>query len=77
MRKLQRTLMTTQFDGAAQGSAKAIWALMPEAKPDRFGFASPGHESSRFQVVAVGRLQKPDRYWFAPPAEKNQQIQAD
>jgi len=28
MCKLQRALMTTQFDGAAQGNAKASWALM-------------------------------------------------
>src|SRR5487761_1974101 len=70
MRKLQRALMTTQFDGAAQGSAKANWAFMPEAKPDSFGFASLAHESSQFQVVVLGRLQKPDRYWFAPLAEK-------
>ncbi len=67
-RKLQRALMTTQFDGAAQGSAKASWALIAQqAKADRFGCATSYEESSPFQRVAPGRSQKPDRYWYAPP----------
>jgi hypothetical protein len=62
--------MTTVFDAAGEGSAKACWALMRRAKADKFESASSDARPSPFQGVAACRPQKPDRYWSAPRRAK-------
>ena len=68
IRKLQRALMTTLFDAAGKGSAKACWALMRRARADRFESASSAAKSSPFQWVAFCRPKNPGKYWSAPRA---------
>ena len=68
IRKLQRALMTTVFDAAGKGSAKACWALMRRARADRFESASSAAKSSPFQWVASCRPKNPGKYWSAPRA---------
>src|SRR5438034_9443201 len=58
--------MTTVFDAAGKGSAKACWALMRRARADRFGSASSAAKPSTFQEGASCKIKKPDMYWSAP-----------
>src|SRR5271166_2596834 len=58
--------MTTAFDAAGEGSARACWALMRRARADRFESASSTAKPSPFQMVALPRSKKPDTYWSAP-----------
>src|SRR5258707_9436906 len=57
--------MTTVFDAAGEGSAKACWVLMRRARADRFESASSAAIPSSFQRVAFRRPEKPDMYWSA------------
>src|SRR5712675_3656824 len=66
IRKVQRALMTTVFDAAGKGSAKASWALMRRARADRFESASSAAKPSPFQRDASCKIKKPDMYWSAP-----------
>jgi hypothetical protein len=52
IRKLQRALMTTVFDAAGEGSAKACWVLMRRARADKLESASSAAKPSPFQGVA-------------------------
>src|SRR5947199_1372523 len=45
--------MTTVFDAAGEGSAKACWVLMPRAKADRFESASSPRNLRRFSQLPV------------------------
>src|SRR2546428_12200176 len=58
--------MTTVFDAAGKGSAKACWALMRRARADRFGSASSAAKPSTFQEGASCKIKKPDMYWSVP-----------
>src|SRR5437870_8102965 len=58
--------MTTVFDAAGKGSAKACWALMRRARADKFESASSAAKPPPFQEVAFCRPEKPDTYWSAP-----------
>src|SRR6202045_2313004 len=58
--------MTTVFDAAGKGSAKASWALMRRARADRFESASSAAKPSPFQRDASCKIKKPDMYWSAP-----------
>src|SRR2546422_9564755 len=58
--------MTTVFDAAGKGSAKACWALMRRARADRFESASSAAKPSMFQGGASRKIKKPDMYWSAP-----------
>src|SRR6266851_1115759 len=58
--------MTTVFDAAGEGSAKACWALMRRARADKFESASSAAKPSPFQGLAVCTPEKPDTYWSAP-----------
>src|SRR5271166_5179545 len=58
--------MTTAFDAAGEGSARACWALIRRARADRFESASSTAKPSPFQRVALPRSEKPDTYWSAP-----------
>src|SRR5438128_5912112 len=58
--------MTTVFDAAGKGSAKASWALMRRARADRFESASSAAKHSMFQGGASRKIKKPDMYWCAP-----------
>src|SRR6266481_7120859 len=58
--------MTTVFDAAGKGSAKACWALMRRARADRFESASSAAKHSMFQGGASRKIKKPDMYWSAP-----------
>src|SRR5712691_7785919 len=62
--------MTTVFDAAGGGSAKACWALMRRARADKHESASAAAKPSPFQEVASCRPEKPDRYWSAPRGAK-------
>src|SRR5437899_12981095 len=57
--------MTTVFDAAGKGSAKACWALMRRARADRFESASSAAKPSLFQRGASCKIKKPDMYWSA------------
>src|ERR1700730_665678 len=58
--------MTTVFDAAGKGSAKASGALMRRARADRFESASSTAKPSPFQRDASCKIKKPDMYWSAP-----------
>src|SRR6266567_5944163 len=58
--------MTTVFDAAGKGSAKACWALMRRARADKFESASSAAKPPPFQEVAFCSPEKPDTYWSAP-----------
>src|SRR6266446_2047001 len=58
--------MTTVFDAAGGGSAKACWALMRRAREDKHASASSAAKPSPFQGLALCRPEKPDTYWSAP-----------
>src|SRR5467141_2374459 len=58
--------MTTVFDAAGEGSAKACWVLMRRARADKFESASSAAKPSPFQGLAVCTPEKPDTYWSAP-----------
>jgi hypothetical protein len=60
--------MTTVFDAAGKGSAKACWVLMRRARADRFESASAAAKPSPFQGVVFRKTKKPDMYWSAPRA---------
>src|SRR5260370_21206900 len=62
---MQRALMTTVFDAAGEGSAKACWVLMRRARADRFESASAAAIPATFQRVAFRRPEKPDMDWSA------------
>jgi hypothetical protein len=49
---LIRFQITTVFDAAGKGSAKACWALMPRARADKFRSASSAAKPSSFQPDA-------------------------
>src|SRR6266849_2647658 len=57
--------MTTVFDAAGKGSAKACWAFMRRARADRFETASSAAKPSLFQGGASCKIKKPDMYWSA------------
>src|SRR5260370_32816751 len=57
--------MTTVFDAAGEGGAKACWVPMRRARADRFESASSAAIPSSFQRVAFRRPEKPDMYWSA------------
>src|SRR5229473_8535158 len=57
--------MTTVFDAAGKGSAKACWAFMRRARADRFESASSAAKPSSFQGGASCKIKKPDMYWSA------------
>src|SRR5258708_32858248 len=57
--------MTTVFDAAGEGSAKACWVLMRRDRADSFESASSAAIPSSFQRVAFRRPEKPDMYWSA------------
>src|ERR1700730_1871543 len=68
--------MTTVFDAAGKGSAKASWALMRRARADRFESASSAAKPSPFQRDASCKIKKPDMYWSAPRGTVRQVISA-
>src|SRR5882724_10291454 len=68
--------MTTVFDAAGEGSAKACWALMRRARADKLESASSAAKPLPFQAVALCRPEKPDMYWSAPPGPKRPVISA-
>jgi hypothetical protein len=49
IRRLQRALITTVFDGAGKGSAKDCWVLMRRAKADKFESATSAAKTSSAQ----------------------------
>src|SRR6266852_1907292 len=57
--------MTTVFDAAGKGSAKACRAFMRRARADRFETASSAAKPSLFQGGASCKIKKPDMYWSA------------
>src|SRR6266478_542507 len=57
--------MTTVFDAAGEGSAKACWALMRRAREDKHESASSAAKPSPSQGLAFCRPEKPDTYWSA------------
>src|SRR6266550_939767 len=57
--------MTTVFDAAGEGSAKACWALMRRAREDKHESASSAAKPSPSQGLAFCRTEKPDTYWSA------------
>src|SRR6266404_7024963 len=68
--------MTTVFDAAGKGSAKACWVLMRRARGDRFESASAAAKPSPFQGVVFRKTKKPDMYWSAPRGAKRSVISA-
>src|SRR6266404_1911119 len=68
--------MTTVFDAAGKGSAKACWVLMRRARGDRFESASAAAKPSPFQGVVFRKTKKPDMYWSAPRGAKRPVISA-
>src|SRR3974377_347507 len=70
MRKLQRALITTVLEAAGNGSAKACWALMREAKAENFSSAIDVSKAAPRQVVTLRKSKKADRYWSASPGAK-------
>src|SRR5713226_9641083 len=62
--------MTTVFDAAGKGSAKACWGLMRRARADRFESASAAAKPSPFQGGVFRKTKKPDTYWSAPRGAK-------
>src|SRR5271155_2300015 len=53
IRKLQRALMTTVFNGAGEGSAKASWVLMRRTRADTFRSANRRKNLHRFSMLHV------------------------
>src|SRR5271155_4454305 len=53
IRKLQRALMTTVFNGAGEGSAKASWVLMRRTRADTFRSANRRKNLRRFSMLHV------------------------
>src|SRR5229473_3479369 len=68
--------MTTVFDAAGKGSAKACWVLMRRARADRFESASAAAKPSPFHGVVFRNTKKPDMYWSAPRGAKRPVISA-
>src|ERR1700730_18678055 len=58
--------MTTVFDAAGKGSAKASWALMGRARADTVEPQSAAAKPSPFSRDASCKIKKPDMYWSAP-----------
>src|SRR6266566_1531882 len=62
--------MTTVFEAAGKGSAKACWVFMRRARADKFASASFAAIPSPVQAVTSCRSEKPDSYWSAPRRAK-------
>src|ERR1700730_13698827 len=68
--------MTTIFDAAGRGSAKACWVIMWRARADTFASASVAAKALPLQAVVPRGSEKADMYWSAPPAAKRPVISA-
>src|SRR6266403_3347318 len=68
--------MTTVFDAAGKGSAKACWVLLRRARGDGFESASAAAKPSPFQGVVFRKTKNPDMYWSAPRGAKRTVISA-
>src|SRR5271169_4469832 len=76
IRKLQRALMTTVFNGAGEGSAKASWVLMRRTRADTFRSANRRKNLHRFSMLHVAEPKNLTCIGPHPRTQKNQRFQS-